>query len=96
MVELVFDMEAAEAAETIVDSDEEAPLEDFIDDHEHSAEEPSELAGSDFIDAGSQPIDPKTAAPRETEEMSAAIKLLRSQEYLQSIQDNLRKLRNIQ
>ena len=91
MADLVFDMDAAEAAETIIDSDEEAAaLEEYVDDHEDSAEEPSELAGSDFIDAGSQPIDPKTAAPKETEEMSSAIKLLRSQEYLQSIQDNLR------
>ena len=90
MAELEFDMEAEEAA-TLVDSDEEAAaLEEFIDDHEDLAEEPSEAACSDFVDAGSQPIDPKTAAPEETREISAAIKLLRSQEYLQNIQDHLR------
>ena len=91
MAELVFDMEAEEAA-TLVDSDEEAAaLEEYIDDHEDLAEEPSEAAGSDFVDAGSQPIDPKNAAaPDETQERSAAIKLLRSQDYLQDIQENLR------
>ena len=91
MADLEFDMDAAEAAETILDSDEEAAaLEEYVDDHEDSAEEPSELAGSDFIDAGSQPIDPKNAAaPDETQERSAAIKLLRSQDYLQDIQENL-------
>ena len=91
MAELVFDMEAEEAA-TLVDSDEEAAaLEEFIDDHEDLAEEPSEAACSDFVDAGSQPIDSKNAAaPDETQERSAAIKLLRSQDYLQDIQENLR------